>query len=88
MYVSAVDNSGLRIPAMGVSFNTSDGENARFARLEEVILSKGTGSQPSSFKPTIQCYTHTTNNAASPVIAAEGTLFLVSICVHVNVAHL
>lgn len=69
------DCLGLRIQATGVSFNTTDAENVRFARLEELIVSSISGPPPSSsamsFKPTIQCFTRTSNNTASPVIAVE-----------------
>ena len=70
--------SGPRQEATSVTFETPEGENVRWQKLEELVLVRA-GGVPSAFKPSLQCFTNRTANSANPVAVMGGKNRLVTL---------
>lgn len=55
-----------RVVASNVSFDSQDDNDARWSKLEEIIVSEAQGSTSMIFKPTIALYSNGSNNTARP----------------------
>lgn len=53
------------IPASHVTF-TEETDDARWSKMEELLITEAQGSPPMIFKPTIALYSRTSNNAVKP----------------------
>jgi len=51
------------IPASHVTFNTEETDDARWSKMEELLITEVQGSSPMIFKPTVALYSKTSNNA-------------------------
>lgn len=54
------------IPASHVTFNTEETDDARWSKMEELLITEAQGSPPMIFKPTIALYSRTSNNSVKP----------------------
>lgn len=54
------------IPASHVTFGTEESDEARWSKMEELLVTEAQGSQPMIFKPTVALYSGTSNNAVKP----------------------
>ncbi|XP_066587305.1 trafficking protein particle complex subunit 8 [Prorops nasuta] len=54
------------IPASHVSFNNEECDDAKWAKLEEILIAEAQGTAPMIFKPTIALYSKTSNNTLKP----------------------
>lgn len=54
------------IPASHVMFNTEEVNNAKWSKMEELLITEAQGSLPMIFKPTVALYSRTSNNTVKP----------------------
>ncbi|KAG5334145.1 TPPC8 protein, partial [Acromyrmex charruanus] len=54
------------IPASHVTFNTEETDDAKWSKMEELLITEAQGSPPMIFKPTIALYSRISNNSVKP----------------------
>lgn len=61
----------------GISFDyTEDGDEMKWSKLEEQLVSEGQGQAPMIFKPTVALYTSRTNNSQRPNAVIDEPIYL------------
>ncbi|XP_024936039.1 trafficking protein particle complex subunit 8 [Cephus cinctus] len=66
LFGPSVNVSENTITASHLSFENPDTDDAKWARLEEILLTEAQGSVPMIFKPTTSLYSNRTNNSIKP----------------------
>lgn len=66
LYGPLSKQSESNIPASHVTFNTEETDDAKWWRMEELLITEAQGSPPMIFKPTIALYSRTSNNSIKP----------------------
>lgn len=66
LYGSLGKQSESNIPASHVTFSTEETDDAKWSRLEELLITEAQGSPPMIFKPTVALYSRTSNNTVKP----------------------
>jgi len=69
------------IPASHVTFNAEEINDAKWSKMEELLVTEAQGSVPMIFKPTIALYSRTSNNTVKPN-AILGELIRFSVELH------
>ncbi|XP_011631766.1 trafficking protein particle complex subunit 8-like, partial [Pogonomyrmex barbatus] len=54
------------IPASHVTFSMEETNDAKWSKMEELLITEAQGSPPMIFKPTVVLYSRTSNNAVKP----------------------
>lgn len=54
------------IPASHVGFGTEETDDAKWSKMEELLITEAQGSSPMIFKPTAALYSRTSNNTVKP----------------------
>ncbi|XP_020281979.1 trafficking protein particle complex subunit 8 isoform X2 [Pseudomyrmex gracilis] len=54
------------IPASHVTFSTEETDDAKWSKMEELLIAEAQGSPPMIFKPTVALYSGQSNNTAKP----------------------
>ncbi|XP_012215025.1 trafficking protein particle complex subunit 8 isoform X2 [Linepithema humile] len=54
------------IPASHITFSTEETDDAKWFKMEELLITEAQGSLPMIFKPTVALYSRTSNNTVKP----------------------
>lgn len=66
LYGPLGEQSKSNIPASHVTFSTEETDDAKWSRMEELLITEAQGSPPMIFKPTVALYSRTSNNTVKP----------------------
>ncbi|OAD58182.1 Trafficking protein particle complex subunit 8 [Eufriesea mexicana] len=69
------------IPASHVSFDIDECDDAKWSKMEEMLITEAQGSAPMIFRPTVALYSKTSNNSIKPnAVLNEPVHFFIELC--------
>lgn len=66
LYGPLGEQTKSNIPASHVTFGVEETDDAKWSKMEELLITEAQGSPPMIFKPTIALYSRTSNNTVKP----------------------
>lgn len=69
------------IPASHVTFGVEETDDAKWSKMEEMLITEAQGSPPMIFKPTVALYSKTSNNTVKPnAVLDEPVHYSIELC--------
>ncbi|XP_014485657.1 PREDICTED: trafficking protein particle complex subunit 8 [Dinoponera quadriceps] len=66
LYGPLGEQTRSNIPASHVTFGVEETDDAKWSKMEELLITEAQGSPPMIFKPTVALYSRTSNNTSKP----------------------